>query len=68
MNRFPGANELSSAEFSSLLLVAPGFISSGAISKAHQVRLVQLGLIQRALGGLLPTPAGRMVARIQIGR
>jgi hypothetical protein len=68
MNRLPGADELTSAEFSSLLLVAPGFISRSAIPKAHQARLTELGLIQTALGGLMATPAGRMVARIQIGR
>ena len=68
MNRLPGADEITSAEFMSLLLVAPGFISSNAIPRAHQARLVELGLIQKAMGGLMATPAGRMVARIQIGR
>jgi hypothetical protein len=33
-------------------------ISSGAIPKAHQNRLAQLGLIRRALGRLMSTPAG----------
>ncbi len=68
MNRLPGADELTSAEFMSLLLVAPGFMSKSAIPKAHQARLTELGLIQPAMGGLMATPAGRMVARIQIGR
>jgi hypothetical protein len=68
MDRLPGADELTSAEFKSLLLVARGFMSRGAIPKAHQARLEELGLIQLALGGLMATPAGRMVSRIQIGR
>ncbi len=68
MNRLPGADELTAAEFMSLLLVAPGFISRSAIPRAHRARLTMLGLIQPALGGLMATPAGRMVARIQVGR
>ena len=49
------------------LLVAPGFMSR-TIPKAHEARLIELGLIRAAMGGLMATPAGRMVARIQIGR
>lgn len=67
MNRLPNAEDLTAAEFTSLLLVAPGFMSR-TIPKAHQVRLIELGLIQSAMGGLIPTPTGRMVARTQIGR
>jgi hypothetical protein len=68
MDRLPGADELTSAEFTSLLLVAPGFMSGNTIPKAHQARLLELGLIQKIMGGLMATPAGRMVARVQIGR
>ena len=68
MNRLPSAEDISSAEFASLLLVVPGFMSGRTIPKAHQARLVELGLIQSVMGGLMATPAGRMVARIQIGR
>lgn len=67
MNRLPSAEDLTSAEFASLLLVAPGFMSR-TLPKPHQVRLMELGLIQVTMGGLVATPAGRMVARIQIGR
>jgi len=52
---------------SSLLLVAPGFMSM-TIPKAHQTRLIELGLIRAAMGGLMATPAGMMVARIRVGR
>ena len=67
MNRLPTAEDLTSAEFKSLLLVAPGMMSR-TIPKAHEARLVELGLIHSAMGGLMATPAGRMVARIQVGR
>jgi hypothetical protein len=67
MNRLPGADELTSAEIMSLVLVSRGFMSKGTIPAIHQARLVQLGLIHLALGGLMATPAGRMVARIQVG-
>ena len=67
MNRLPTAEDLTSAEFTSLLLVAPGFMSR-TIPRAHQARLIELGLIRSAMGGLMATPAGRLVARIQVGR
>jgi len=67
LNRLPSAEDLTSAEFASLVLVAPGF-SSKTIPKAHQARLIELGLIQSAMGGLMATPAGRMVARVRVGR
>ena len=63
MNRMPTRSDLTLAEHSSLCLVAKGFMSR-AIAPAHRTRLVQLGLIQDAMGGLMPTPAGRIVARM----
>jgi hypothetical protein len=62
MNRLPNAADLTSPEYSSLLLVARGFMSK-TIPKLHQARLIELGLIQCLMGGLIATPAGRMVAR-----
>ena len=59
----PTAADLTSAEYFALRQVAKGFISR-TISKAHQARLVELGLIQSLMGGLMITPAGRMVARL----
>ena len=38
--------------------------SKRTIPAAHQTKLVQLGLIQATMGGLMATPAGRMVARV----
>jgi len=62
MNRLPNAADLTSQEYSSLRLVARGFMSK-TIPKLHQARLIELGLIQCLMGGLMATPAGRMVAR-----
>lgn len=62
MNRIPGRSDLTAAEFSSLCQVAKGFMSR-TLPPGHISRLVQLGLIQDIMGGLMPTPAGRMVAR-----
>jgi hypothetical protein len=55
--------DLTPPELASLRLVARGFMSR-TIPKAHQLRLVQLGLIQSLMGGLMATPAGRMAARV----
>ena len=63
MDRIPNASSLTVAEFASLRLVAPGFLTGG-IPAAHKARLIALGLIQARMGGLIATPAGRMAARI----
>lgn len=63
MDRMPTRSDLTAAEHSSLCLVAKGFMSR-AISPAHRSRLLRLGLIQDAMGGLMATPAGRIVARM----
>jgi hypothetical protein len=62
MNRLPNATDLTGPELASLRLVARGFMSR-TIPKAHQARLVELGLIQSLMGGLMATPVGRMVGR-----
>ena len=67
MNRLPSADDLTAPQFTSLMLVASGFTSRRAIPPDHLARLLELGLIQSAMGGLVVTPAGSMVARTQIG-
>jgi len=62
MDRLPGRDALTPAEFSSLCLVSKGFMGK-TIPSDHRKRLVQLGLIQNIMGGLMPTPAGRIVSR-----
>lgn len=65
MQRIPARSDMTSFEFSSLReIVARSFLSSRTIPAASRMRLVELGLIQDAMGGLMPTPAGRIVARM----
>jgi hypothetical protein len=63
MNRLATRSDLTSSEFSSLCLVAKGFMGR-TIPKTDRLRLVEMGLIQDRMGGLMATPAGRMLARI----
>jgi hypothetical protein len=63
LNRLPNATDLTTPELNSLRLIARGFMSR-TIPKAHQLRLVELGLIQSLMGGLMATPIGRMVAHV----
>jgi hypothetical protein len=62
MNRLPGRDELTPSEFSSLCLVSKGFMGR-TIPASDRKRLVELRLIQDIMGGLMATPAGRMVSR-----
>jgi hypothetical protein len=64
MDRIPRAQELTPDEMNSLRsVVAGGFTPDSQINRLQRKRLLELGLIQCAMGGLLPTPAGRIVAR-----
>lgn len=63
MDRLPNVSDLTPPELSSLRLVARGF-TSRTIPKPHQARLIELGLIQALMGGLMITPIGRMVGRV----
>jgi hypothetical protein len=62
MDRIPTKSDLTAAEFSALCEVSTGFMSR-TIPLARRARLVELGLIQEVMGGLMATPAGRIVAR-----
>jgi len=65
MQRIPTASDLTPGEHASLReVVARSFLSRGTIPAARRVRLLELGLIQDAMGGLIPTPAGKIVARM----
>ena len=62
--RIPSALELSLPEWTSLrTLVARNFTPSRQIDASHKARLLELGLIQCSMGGLMATPTGRIVAR-----
>ena len=64
MDRLPARGELTAAEFESLCaIVSASFMSRGSLPAAARIRLVEMGLIQNAMGGVMPTPAGRIAAR-----
>jgi hypothetical protein len=64
MHRLPNAADLTASEFNVLRgIVARSFTPTGQINRAHSARLMELGLVQCAMGGLMPTPAGRMASR-----
>ncbi len=65
MDRIPHRSDLSAGEYGALrLIVDQSFMSAGSLPKATRARLVELGLIQLSMGGVTPTPAGRIVARM----
>jgi hypothetical protein len=45
------------------LIVEHSFMSKSVLSNADRTHLIALGLIRGAMGGLLPTSAGRICAR-----
>jgi hypothetical protein len=65
VDRIPNAACLSQGELRSLRsIVGASFTPNNQIHHQHRLRLIELGLVQCALGGLLPTPAGRIVSRM----
>jgi hypothetical protein len=65
VNKLPNANDLTTDELLSLrLIVSRSFMSGSSLLPLHRARLIELGLIQKGMGGLMPTPAGRMAARM----
>ena len=65
MQRIPTALELTRDELLSMReIVARSFVPANQVSLPTRRRLIDLGLIQNALGGLMATPAGRIVARL----
>lgn len=62
--RIPSALELSLPEWTTLRnLAARNYTPHRQIDSSHKARLLELGLIQLGMGGLMATPAGRIVAR-----
>ena len=65
MDRIPNARDLTAEEMASLRrIVGSSFTPNGQINALEMKRLIALGLIHSAMGGLMPTPAGRIVARM----
>jgi hypothetical protein len=65
MERIPRASELTTDEMRFLRrIVTASFTPGNQIHPAQRSRLIELGLIQRGMGGLVATPAGRIVSRM----
>jgi hypothetical protein len=62
MDRVPSQSDLTPGELRSLREIANGF-RSRAMCGGSIGRLIELELVQQVMGGLMITPAGRMVAR-----
>ena len=64
-DRIPSARDLTAEEMDTLRkVVGSSFTPNGQINADQMKRLIALGLIHSAMGGLMPTPAGRIVARM----
>jgi hypothetical protein len=65
MQRIPAALELSTDELLSMRkTVAGNFMPANQVGLRTRARLIELGLVQNALGGLMAAAAGRIVARL----
>jgi hypothetical protein len=65
MDRIPSAMELSASEFSALRrIVSSSFTPNRHIGAEDRSRLLALGLVLSNSGGLIPTPAGKIVSRM----
>ncbi len=65
MQRIPSAGELTREELRLLrAVVANSFVPVNQMSRESRLRLIDLGLIQNAMGGLMPTPSGKIVSRM----
>jgi hypothetical protein len=65
MDRIPNARDLTAEEMALLRKLVGGvYTPSGHVNPQQRNRLLELGLIHIAMGGLMPTPAGRIVARM----
>jgi hypothetical protein len=65
MTRIPSAQDLTVGEWACLRdIVLRSFTPKGQIGASHRKRLLELGLIQYGMGGMMPTPAGHIVARL----
>lgn len=65
MTRMPTALDLTIQEFASLRsIVLRSFTPANQVAAPDKKRLLELGLIQCGMGGVMPTPAGHIVARL----
>jgi hypothetical protein len=66
MDHIPRGSDLTDGEMHALRdVIARNASSTGTVSRRHRERLLALGLISAGMGLLMPTPAGRIVARMR---
>ena len=66
MDRMPNAADLTQGEMASLRrIVLASFTPGNQLNALHAARLLELGAIRRAMGGVMPTPAGRIISRLR---
>ena len=59
------AGDLTTREMQTLKdIIARSFVSTGPVPKLRRERLIDMGLVTAGMGGLMPTPMGRIVARM----
>jgi hypothetical protein len=64
MDHIPSAHDLTADEMKSLRgIVGSSFVPRSPVNPLQLKRLLALGLVHSAMGGLVPTPAGHIVAR-----
>jgi hypothetical protein len=67
MNEIPRSSDLTAGEMRVLRdVIARSFITSQSVPKLRRERLLAMGLISAGMGGLMPTPMGRIVARMPV--
>ena len=65
MDRVPRASELTTPQLMSLRRIVSGsFTPRRQVDPEHLARLLELELVHNAMGGIMPTPAGRIVSRL----
>ena len=67
MDEIPRSSELTAGEMRVLKdVIARSFIAFGSVPKLRRERLLAMGLVSAGMGGLMPTPMGRIVARMPV--
>ena len=65
--QIPRSTDLTPGELRVLKdVITRSFIPKGAVTKLRRERLLAMGLISAGMGGLMPTPMGRIVARLPV--
>ncbi len=64
MDQMPRGGDLTAGEMRTLKdVIARSFVSASTVPKLRRERLLAMGLVSIGMGGLMPTPTGRIVAR-----